>query len=98
VDPHPGSDRREQRSATRLEAEKPTRSLGGISVQWRGYEPRWSTADLDEMAEDPLDLRGVCDDSENAHAVSTARTDERIDAVDLCDKPGPCGGGAAILD
>jgi hypothetical protein len=71
------------------------------------------------MAEDPLDLRGVGDDSENVHAVSTARTDERalavyfatenvarsdraaahgIDTVDLCDKPGPCGGGAAILD
>ena len=67
-------------------------------MQWRAYEARRGTADLDEMAEDPLDLRGVCDDGENAHAVSTVRTDERIDAVDLCDKPGPCGGGAAILD
>jgi len=28
------------------------------------------------MAEDPVDLRRVYDDSENPHAVSTARTDE----------------------
>jgi hypothetical protein len=60
-------------------------------------------ADLDEMAEDPVDLRGVRDDSENPHAFSTARAHEGaaalgIDAVDLCDRPGPCGGGAAILD
>jgi hypothetical protein len=53
------------------------------------------------MAEDPLDPRGVGDDRENAHAVSTSRTEERalavsedaaaahgIDAVDLRDKPG----------
>jgi hypothetical protein len=45
-----------------------------ISVQWRVYEPRRSTADLDEMAEDPVDLRGVGDDSENPHAASTARS------------------------
>ena len=83
-------------------------------MQWRAYEPRRGTAELDEMAEDPVNLRRVGDDSENPHAFSTARTDERalasaalraaraaalgIDAVDLCDKPGPCGGGAAILD
>jgi len=69
-----------------------------ISVQWRAYEPRRGTADLDEMAEDPVDPRGVGDDSENPHAVSTARTDERALTVDLCDKPGPCGGGAAIFE
>ena len=67
-------------------------------MQRSAYEPRRSTADLDEMADDPLDLRRVGDDSENPHAVSTARTDERIDTIDLCNKPGPCGGGAAILD
>jgi hypothetical protein len=80
-------------------------------VQWRKYEPRRSTTDLDEMAEDSVDLGGVCDDGENPHAVSTARTDEGalavsgetaaalgIIAVDLCDEARPCGGGAPILD
>ena len=89
-------------------------SWGWISVQWRAYEPRRGTADLDEMAEDPVNLRRVGDDGENPHAVSTARTDEGalasaalraaragalgIGAVDLCDEAGPCGGGAPVLD
>jgi hypothetical protein len=60
------------------------------SVQWSEYEPRRSTTDLDKVAEDSVDLGGVCDDGENSHAVSTARTGEA----------GPCGGGApgVILD
>ena len=80
-------------------------------MQWRKYEPRRSTADLDEMAEDSIDLGRVCDDGKNPHAVPAARTGEGalavsdetaaalgIDAVDLCDEAGPCGGGASILD
>jgi hypothetical protein len=67
-------------------------------VEWSEYEPRRSTTGLDEMAEDSVDLGGVCDDGENPHAVCTARTDEGIGAVDLCDEACPCGGGASILD
>jgi hypothetical protein len=64
----------------------PWREPGWISVAWSDCKPRRSTADLDEMAEDSVDLGRVCDDGENPLAVSTARTDERIDAVDLCDE------------
>ena len=80
-------------------------------MQRSDCKPRRSTADLDEMAEDSVDLGRVCDDGENPHAVPTARTGEGalavsdetaaalgIDAVDLCDEAGPCGGGAFILD
>jgi hypothetical protein len=88
----------------RLEREKPARGTEvDLNPVGRSYVPRRSTADLDEMAEDPVDLRGVRDDSENPHAFSTARAHEGaaalgIYAVDFYDKPGSCGGGAAKLD
>ena len=56
-------------------------------MAWSDWKPRRSTADLDEMAEDSVDLGRVCYDGENPHAVSTARAAQGVYLVDLCEQP-----------
>jgi hypothetical protein len=72
--------------------------VGWISVDWGQEEPWRNKTDVDEVVKNPVDLRGICDDCENPHSVSIARTEEGIVAVDLRDEAGPGGGDAPMLD
>ena len=87
-----------QVAATRPGRGEPPREVGWITVDWGEVESRRGASDLDEVAQDLVDLEGVGDGGENPHAVCTARTDPGVGAVDLCAEAGPGGGGAPRRD
>ena len=60
------------------------------SVQRAGVKPGWSSAYLEEVAQDLAYLRWIGDERDELHLGSTMGTDQRIDLVDLCNQSGPC--------
>ena len=55
----------------------------------------WKGAPLPDLTQDPLDHRGVLDNSKKSHLAATLGADERAHLIDLLDQP--CPGSAGSL-
>ena len=77
-----------------LERRSPRGGNGrGCSVDGGGVKARGSCAGLDEVAEDSVDLLGVCNDGEEVHGRAAPCADHGIDLVHLCEQASPGSSG-----